>query len=260
MPQGSLAAHGAPSGWARRWLRRIRGGSWPGQCLLCRLWCRGSCCDDCRRRLEGDDRPRCFTCGLPLLLPGAARLSLASPHLQCGSCVQQPPALVRCVVGLDYAFPWDQWLLGLKFRRQLDVAPWLAHALGAALARAHSQSHPPPTATLALPVPLSVQRMRERGFNQSLEIARHLPGQRQYRLCPRTLVRVRETRRQSDLPLGERLANLRQAFQVRRPVAGQHVAIVDDVMTSGATLFEVAATLQRAGAASVQAWVVARTP
>ncbi|OWQ87240.1 hypothetical protein CDN98_10375 [Roseateles terrae] len=164
------------------------------------------------------------------------------------------------MVALDYAFPWDQWLQSLKFRGRLAVAPWLAHSLGAALARAHSQPHPPPTATLVLPVPLSARRMRERGFNQSLEIARQLPGQRQYRLCTRTLVRIRETRRQSDLPLGERLANLRQAFQVMQPVVGQHVAIVDDVMTSGATVFEVAATLQRAGAASVQAWVVARTP
>ncbi|WAC74907.1 hypothetical protein OU995_09505 [Roseateles sp. SL47] len=111
-----------------------------------------------------------------------------------------------------------------------------------------------------LPIPLSAARLKERGFNQSLEIARHLPGQRQYRLCAQTLIRLRHTLRQSDLPLAERRANLRQAFGVVRPVQGLHVALVDDVMTSGATLFEAAATLQRAGAASVQAWVVARTP
>lgn len=249
-------------------LQRWRAGpGWPGQCLLCRQWCRGRCCPDCTRRLEGDDRPRCVTCGL--LLPGSGagadaledwERPLASPDLHCGQCLQQPPALLRCVVALDYAFPWDQCLQALKFRARLEMAPVLAQSLDAALARADAPRMDLPAATLVLPIPLSPQRLRERGFNQSLEIARHLPGRRQYRLCARTLMRSRHTRRQSELPLTERLANLRQAFAVTGPVDGQHVALVDDVMTSGATIFEAAAALQRAGAATVQAWVVARTP
>lgn len=185
---------------------------------------------------------------------------MASPDLHCGRCVQKPPALLRCVVALDYAFPWDQCLQALKFRARLEMAPLLAQSLGAALTRAHAPRMKLQDATLLVPIPLSAQRLRERGFNQSLEIARHLPGRRQYRLCARTLVRRRHIRRQSELPLSDRLANLRQAFAVTRPLEGQHVAIVDDVMTSGATIFEAAAALHRAGAATVQAWVVARTP
>lgn len=240
---------------------------WPGQCLLCRQWCRGRCCPDCTRRLEGDDRPRCLTCGLllPEGLAGEDGLDAwqspsASPHFHCGRCLQKPPPLLRCVVALDYAFPWDQCLQALKFRARLEMAPLLAQSLEAALTRAHAPRLALPAATLVLPIPLSAQRLRERGFNQSLEITRHLPGRRQYRVCARTLVRTRHTQRQSELPLAERLANLRQAFAVTRPLDGQHVAVVDDVMTSGATLFEAAAALHRAGAATVQAWVVARTP
>ena len=116
-----------------------------------------------------------------------------------------------------------------------------------------------------VPIPLSGPRLAERGFNQSLQLARgmcaHAPG-----ACPpiRTdwLLRVRDTARQSSLPRAQRQKNLRGAFSVPNPdrVAGQHLALVDDVMTSGNTLNEAARTLLAAGAASVLALVVARTP
>ncbi|WP_092944351.1 ComF family protein [Roseateles sp. YR242] len=179
---------------------------------------------------------------------------------RCGKCLVHAPPLAHCVAALDYAFPWDHWLQALKFHARLEVLPLLGELLGGALARAHLQWPQLPPPDLVLPIPLSTERLRERGFNQSLEIARHLPTQRQYRLCAHTLVRVRHTGRQSDLPLVDRRGNLRAAFGVVRPVQGLRVALVDDVMTSGATLFEAAATLHEAGALAVQAWVVARTP
>jgi len=157
---------------------------------------------------------------------------------------------------MDYCFPWDRLLLGLKFGARLELAPLLAGRLSRALALAAVE---PPD--LILPIPLSAERLRERGYNQAHEIARRLAGaRRQSRLCALTLMRVRHTGQQAQLPLNERRRNLRGAFAVVKPVRGLRVAIVDDVMTSGATLHEAADALRRAGAADVQAWVAARTP
>lgn len=160
---------------------------------------------------------------------------------------------------MDYAFPWDRLLLGLKFGERLQHAPLLAARLSRALALARTEAP-----DLIVPIPLSAQRLRERGYNQAHEIARRLvlppEAERQSRLCALTLMRVRHTDQQAQLPLDERRGNLRGAFAVVKPVHGLRVAIVDDVMTSGATLHEAALALQRAGARDVQAWVAARTP
>ncbi len=168
---------------------------------------------------------------------------------------------------MDYVFPWDRLLLGLKFGDRLEAAPLLAMRLSQALAADGVTAVELPD--LILPVPLSAERLRERGYNQAHEIARRLvlPPQasgpapeRQSRLCARTLLRLRHTEQQSQLPLAARRRNLRGAFAVVRPVHGLRIALVDDVMTSGATLHEAALALRRAGAVDVQAWVVARTP
>lgn len=159
---------------------------------------------------------------------------------------------------MDYSFPWDRLLLALKFGERLEVAPLLAARLSEALARSDMTAP-----DLIVPIPLSVPRLRERGYNQAHEIARRLTlpaAERQSRLCARTLLRLRDTAQQAQLPLDERRRNLRGAFAVVKPVQGLRVAIIDDVMTSGATLHEAAAALRRAGAADVQAWVAARTP
>ncbi len=113
---------------------------------------------------------------------------------------------------------------------------------------------------LILPIPLSDRRLRERGYNQSQLIGEALARRRQCRLCVRRLVRLRDTGQQARLSLAERRGNLRGAFAVMQPVQGLRIALLDDVMTSGTTLFEAAATLRRAGAQEVQAWIVARTP
>ncbi|OWQ87759.1 hypothetical protein CDN99_17775 [Roseateles aquatilis] len=239
-----VATHGA---------RIDRSEGWPGQCTLCRRWCRGALCEDCEALFPPDAAPRCALCALRLP-PGAA-----SGRLRCGHCAARPPPLSHCVAALDYAFPWDQLLLALKFGERLELASLLAGRLSLALA--HAQAVP---VDLIVPVPLSAERLRERGYNQAHELARrmHPPAgqQRQSRLCAHTLLRVRHTDQQARLPLDERHGNLRGAFAVVKPVQGLRVAIVDDVMTSGATLHEAALALRRAGAADVQAWVAARTP
>jgi ComF family protein len=110
-------------------------------------------------------------------------------------------------------------------------------------------------ADVVIPVPLSAARLRGRGYNQALEIARHLPGRIDFSSC----VRERDAAAQMELPWAERQRNVRGAFRCTRSLAGAHVAVVDDVMTTGATLDEVARTLKRAGAVRVVNWVVART-
>jgi len=110
-----------------------------------------------------------------------------------------------------------------------------------------------------VPVPLHRRRLRQRGFNQALEIARPLQA-RGYRIDARCCRRARYTPPQSKLPAKTRRHNLRNAFKVRHEVLGQRIVLIDDVFTTGATLNALADALKRAGAARVEAWVIARTP
>jgi len=244
--------------------RRDSPWQWPGQCALCRRWCRGGTCGDCDALHPPDAHPRCALCALRLPL-GAAAADAPDPRsLRCGACARRPPPLSRCVAAMDYAFPWDRLLLALKFGEQLEVAPLLAGRLSLALARAGIDAP-----DLILPVPLSAERLRERGYNQAHEIARRLARpqgtgevERQSRLCARTLLRLRDTPQQARLPLDQRRRNLRGAFTLSpsaRP-NGLHLALVDDVLTTGATAQQLARLLIRAGALRVDVYCLARTP
>jgi ComF family protein len=213
-----------------------------GTCFLCRGEAHDLLCEPCAADLPRLRPPRCPCC------------ALASPAGErCGRCLAHPPAFDATVAALGYVFPADALVQALKFRGQLSVAPVLARCLDEALGRAAE-----PVACV-VPVPLSAQRLRARGFNQALEIARCMDGI-DGRLQPRLLARARETAAQFDLPWSERQRNVRGAFRVARPLAGATVAVVDDVMTTGATLEEIARTLKAAGASRVVNWVVARTP
>jgi len=151
------------------------------------------------------------------------------------------------VAALSYVFPADVLVQALKFRSELALAP----LLGSLLAERATER-----VDVVIPVPLFPRRLKERGFNQALEIARHLGG----RLDPRLCERVVDTAAQFGLPMEERERNVRGAFRCAGFLAGARVAVVDDVMTTGSTLNEIALTLKRAGAARVVNWVVARTP
>jgi ComF family protein len=160
---------------------------------------------------------------------------------------------------VDYAFPWDALVLRLKFSQALDLADTLADAMANALL---ASALPPPE--LLLPMPLSTQRLRERGFNQAWELTRRLGRRLSLPADAKLLLRIKDTPHQLALPEDRRAANVRGAFAVeplrRQAVVGQHVALVDDVMTTGATAAEAARVLMQAGAASVVVWVAARTP
>jgi ComF family protein len=171
-----------------------------------------------------------------------------------------PPPLDRTLAALDYAFPWDGLLQRFKFQQAIELRGVLAARLRPLI----DEDLP----DLLLPVPITAQRLRERGYNQSHLLARYLARDlaRPWRLpCPdNLLLKVRDGEHQARLPLAERADNVRGVFAVepRRltELKGRHVAIVDDVMTSGTTLYEIARVLRAAGATRVQAWVIARTP
>ncbi|KWR90061.1 amidophosphoribosyltransferase [Cupriavidus sp. IDO] len=221
----------------------------PCQCTLC-----GAVQDDvvCRQCAGDLLRPvsRCPVCAL-------AR----KRNQPCAACATGQPAFDHaCTLG-DYAPPQDGLVLALKFGNVLPLAGWLAAALAARLPAAWAAAHLRPPDLLA-PVPLSPQRLAERGFNQAWEIARPLARALGLPSDPVLLRRRRDTATQHTLDLASRQVNLRDAFRLSRPrsLAGRHVALVDDVMTSGATLDEAARMLKAHGAARVSVIVALRTP
>ena len=214
-----------------------------GSCFVCRGSAREVLCAACEADVPRLPSPRCPRCALP------------SPEgAPCGRCLAHPASFDRTVAALTYEFPADALVHALKFRGELALAPLLGRFLQEAVPGEEFSA-----ITCILPVPLSVERLRGRGFNQALEIARPLARASGRRIELDLLVRARDTAPQFDLPWTERQRNVRGAFAVKRPLAGASVAVVDDVMTTGATLEEVAATLKGAGAARVVNWVVART-
>jgi len=170
----------------------------------------------------------------------------------CGRCLQHPPAYTRTVAAFRYEFPLDSLIKALKFDEQLIVANFLADALAARISSI-------PDHLLALP--LHPARLRERGFNQSQLLATRIAAVLQLPLLTGAASRVRDTPPQSTLPWRARSSNMRKAFALSPDldVRDKHVAIVDDVMTTGASIDALAHLLLDAGAKEVSAWVVART-
>lgn len=224
----------------RQWLQRL---ILPSDCLLCRAADPSglNLCPDCRA-------------DLPWLAPGCPRcaLPLAAPDLPCGACQARPPPFDTTVALFHYAPPVDGLVQQLKFGQGLHLARLFAGLLAERLADA-------PRPDCILPVPLHPRRQRERGFNQALEIARPLARHLGCRVDTASCVRTRATPPQTQLSAAQRRRNLRDAFRLARPLAARHVAVLDDVMTTGSTLAAIAGLLRRAGAERIDVWVCART-
>ncbi len=224
----------------------------PQHCEVCRCWAARGLCADCAARYAAP-RPRCGRCAL------ATGVALEA----CGHCLRESPAFDRTVCVADYTFPWDQLITAFKFHGRAELAGLLAEQLAAAIERAAPLA-PEPRPACVVPVPLSPQRLRERGYNQAWELARRVARRLALPADAELLHRPLDTAHQSGLSRGERQRNLRNAFtldpQRRSLVQGQRIALVDDVMTTGATVQEAASALRRAGAAAVEVWVLARTP
>jgi len=212
-------------------------------CLLCAGPSAGALlCAPCNAdlpRLAAQHGAQCDHCALPI-----------TSGNRCGACLSHPPAYDHVCAPFTYAFPADALVQALKYRSMLAVAPLFGNAIAASL-----DERP----DVIIPMPLADARLRERGFNQAQEIARHVANVSGIPLLPRACRKVRDTAPQAALPWKERAKNVRKAFVCDEDFTGKHVAIVDDVMTTGATLNELARNLKQAGAARVTGLIVART-
>ena len=211
-------------------------------CLLCGARAHGKMlCAGCLNDLPRLPSAHCPCCALPTPLGET-----------CGRCLHRPPAFDQSVAVYRYTHPMDALIQALKYKGELTVARFLAEAL---LCSVQTAARP----DLIIPMPLHPNRLKSRGFNQATEIAkplaRHLTIPLDFRLCRR----VRDAEPQTTLPLKERRKNIKGAFACAGDLTGKRVALVDDVMTSGASLNELAKCVKMAGAEHVQVWVVART-
>lgn len=230
--------------------RTLLQGLLPACCALCGdAACKDVLCEACIAQVIDRHSARCPVCAVAMTSSAANQI--------CGTCMAEPPAFDATIVACDYEPPVDHLVQDLKFHAKLALASLFARLLARA-AQQHGID-----ADLMTIVPLSAGRLAQRGFNQANEIARPLGRELQIPLAPHLCARVRDTAAQAGLPLRQRQLNMRDAFAMtlegRSAILRKHICVVDDVMTTGHTLHELAACLKRHGAARVTNLVFART-
>lgn len=229
----------------KQWLKKWYYWLLPASCVLCREITSGAAlCAPCHADLPWQ-QIACVRCAYPLSLAGT-----------CGECLQHPPAYDNTVALFRYQTPIDHLIVALKFHKKLDYAQLLGELMAVKMVD-YYQNQPLPE--VILPVPLHPQRLRERGYNQALEIARPLAKKLRVRLDTQSSRRVLFTSPQLSIPAAARKHNMKNAFMIEAPFTAEHVAIVDDVMTTGSTVNEFARVLQEAGVRRIDVWCCART-
>nr|WP_244816150.1 ComF family protein [Caballeronia sp. Lep1P3] len=226
----------------------------PNQCALCGNVSQHLLCAGCDAHYWNEPRFRCATCAMPLA-PQYVRREREDARVHCAACLEDPPAFNDTLAIADYRAPLDTLAVELKFRARLAAGAEFARHLHA---RFEDSALPMPD--VIAPVPLSRKRLLSRGYNQAWAIARPLARRLRVRADAALVTRAVHTAPQSRLDVDTRRRNVASAFVVKRDVRGKHVGIVDDVMTSGATLDALARTLKLAGARRVTNFVALRTP
>lgn len=230
------------------WIKVIQNSVYPNICLICGA--KGeqglNLCLGCYSDLPWNTIC-CHQCALPLT-------STNKQLFQCGECLQQPPPFDRSLSPLIYNKAISRLISEFKFSGKLYNGELLSHLLAT-----HIEQKGQQLPSLIIPVPLHRTRLQKRGYNQALELARPLSRRFGIPIAQDIVMRSRATLPQSSLEKKARYQNIRGSFEVRKQLAFAHVVIVDDVITTGATVAELALTLKRAGVERVDAWSVART-
>ncbi|MCJ0971914.1 ComF family protein [Pseudomonas sp. PS1] len=220
-------------------------------CLLCDERCEAdqSLCAACEAELPWLGG-RCSVCALPLPASGVV----------CGNCQKRPPSFDHVAVPWRFAFPVDTLISRFKHQSRWPLGRLLAEQLARHLQHGFDEGLPRPD--ILLPVPLARRRLRQRGFNQAQMLADWLSRALRIPVDGKRLQRIQDTPSQQGLDAASRRRNLRQAFALAGGdnLADRHVAIIDDVLTTGATAEALARLLKRAGAARVDVYCLARTP
>lgn len=223
----------------------------PPRCVLCGARGQAPCmdlCSDCQADLPARNGPTCLRCGATMTGPGCGPA--------CEDCLADPPPVDRCFAVFDYSFPVISLIRSFKYRGRLA----LGRVFGTLLAEAVAARRLHLDVDLLLPVPLHPRRQLERGFNQSAEIARWTSRGIGRKVAGRCLRRRLNTRPQVGLSRAGRRRNVRGAFEVQQNLSGVRVVIIDDVLTTGTTVAELADCLRRAGAGTVDVWCLAHAP
>lgn len=234
---------------SQRHLKRLL--NWiPSQCAVCKAWpSNGMVCEPCITRFAQPVR-RCTGCALAL------KAGISADIKRCGACIVKTPPLDECLATVSYEYPWNNCIASYKFGNN----PAWARAFSLLLNSTPTIESAIDHADLLIPVPLSKARLQHRGYNQALELCKHLSWDK---TDAHLLLRIKDTLIQSTLSRSERLKNVKTAFAVEplraQELQGKRIVLVDDVMTSGATLYAAAASLRQAGAAHITAIVFART-
>lgn len=217
------------------------------ECLLCRQQtpAQQDFCSLCQPTLPYLHRA-CQRCA-------AALPASAAPSAICGACQKNPPVFTRSYALFSYQSPINKLIQQLKYNKKLYLSRTLGQMMAKTMAGLDLQRP-----DVLLPIPLHSQRLRQRGFNQALELARPVARELCIPLDPWLAVRHKATAPQTSLSPKDRYHNVRGAFQVKKDVSGLKIAIIDDVMTTGHTANALAKILQKAGAREITVWVLAR--
>jgi ComF family protein len=228
-------------------LQRLISTVYPPRCVLCgsRGFDDMDICEDCYQDLPWIGSA-CMQCAIPLS-------QHSGDHLRCGLCLKKPPLFDRSFSLFSYEKEAVTLIHQLKFNEKLANSRLLGNMLADAIEKKAVE-----LPDVVLPVPLYKKRLRQRGYNQSIELARPVANRLDIPLDLQSVIRVRDTQSQTGLDKKQRRKNMRAAFEVIEPLHVKHVAIIDDVVTTTSTVNELARILKRAGVLRVDVWSIAR--
>jgi ComF family protein len=202
-------------------------------------------CQHCYQRLPRINKA-CQCCGLPI--------AEQAESIICAQCIKTPPQYQRSFIPMQYTFPIDKMIQQLKFQKHLNHLPLFSTLLVEYIEHHHTESLP----EFLIPVPLHPSRIRQRGFNQAAEICKKLAYHFNIKWLKTDVSRTRKTLTQSEMDASQRRKNMRHAFHANKLSNINHVAIIDDVVTTGSTANSLATTLQQAGITKIEVWAIAR--